>query len=75
MIIPWQEIETETLENIVREHILSQLEDYQIEAVQMTQWIEQVKAKLKSGEAVVEWSEANESVAIVDKQKYSQEKS
>ncbi|NVJ50655.1 MAG: YheU family protein [Gammaproteobacteria bacterium] len=71
MIIPWQELQTETLDNLIREYVIGTLEDYQMESTQMEQWIAQVKAKLRSGEAVVEWSEANESATIVDVSKYS----
>jgi hypothetical protein len=71
MIIPWQELAPEILENLIKEYVLSQLEDYQMESVQMEQWMEQVKRKLKNAEAVIEWSEANETATIVDARKYS----
>jgi len=71
MIIPWQELSEEALNNVIREYILSQLEDYQMEATAMEQWQSQVMNRLKSGEAVVEWSESNETVSIVDAKKYS----
>ncbi len=70
MIIDWQELEPETLDNVIKESILSQLEDYQMENVTMQNWIETVKTKLRKGEAVIEWSEANETVAIVDSKRY-----
>lgn len=71
MIIPWQELAPETLENLIKEYVLSQLEDYQMESAQMEQWMEQVNRKLRSGEAVIEWSEANETATIVDAKKYT----
>lgn len=70
MIVPWQELAPETLQNVIREYVLSKLEDYQMESTQMESWIEQVYQKLKSGEAVVEWSEEHESVTIVETKKY-----
>lgn len=71
MIIPWQELDPDTLDNVIREYVLSKLEDYQMESTQMFEWINQVKSQLRSGEAVIEWSEANESVTIVESAKYS----
>ncbi|WMS86726.1 YheU family protein [Pleionea litopenaei] len=71
MIIPWQELDPDTLDNVIREYVLSKLEDYQMESTQMSEWINQVKSQLRSGEAVIEWSEANESVTIVESAKYS----
>jgi len=71
MIIPWQELEQDTLDNVIREYVLSKLEDYQMESTQMSEWIGQVKRQLRNGEAVIEWSEANESVTIVESTKYS----
>lgn len=71
MIIPWQELSSDTLENLIKEYVLSQLEDYQMESAQTEQWMEQVKRKLQTGEAVIEWSEANETATIVDAKKYT----
>ncbi|NVJ59410.1 MAG: YheU family protein [Gammaproteobacteria bacterium] len=71
MIVPWQEIEGETLNNLIKEYVISKLEDYQMDNSQMEDWITEVKRKLERGEALVEWSEANETVTIVDAKKYS----
>ena len=71
MIVPWQELETETLNNLIKEYVLSKLEDYQLESSQMDSWIEEVKTKLRTGEALIEWSETHETVTIVDAKKYT----
>jgi uncharacterized protein YheU (UPF0270 family) len=70
LIVPYQELAPETLTAVIKEYILSQLEDYQLESADMAQWVAQVRSKLHSGEAVVEWSEEHETVTIVDIKKY-----
>lgn len=71
MIIPWQQLEPDTLNSVIKEYILEKLEDYQMESVDMQQWTDQVKRQLASGDAVIEWSEANETVTIVESSKYA----
>ena len=71
MIVPWQELETETLNNLIKEYVVSKLEDYQLESSKIDDWIAEVKGKLQRGEALIEWSETHETVTIVDAKKYS----
>ena len=71
MIIPWQALEPDTLNSVIKEYILEKLEDYQMESADMQKWTEQVKRQLTTGEAVIEWSEANETVTIVESSKYA----
>ncbi len=64
MIIPWQDIAPETLENLIREFILREGTDYGEIEISLDEKIEQVKALLVSGEAVIMYSELHESVDI-----------
>ncbi len=64
MIIPWQGIAPETLENLIREFILREGTDYGEIEISLDEKIEQVKALLVSGEAVIMYSELHESVDI-----------
>ncbi len=64
MIIPWQDIAPETLENLIREFILREGTDYGEIEISLDEKIEQVKALLVSGEAAIMYSELHESVDI-----------
>ncbi|MEL7291157.1 MAG: YheU family protein [Pseudomonadota bacterium] len=70
MIVPWQQIDPDTLDNLIREFVLREGTDYGATEVSLQQKIEQIKAQLQSGEAVVVYSELHESVDIQLKNKF-----
>ena len=53
MIIPWQDISPETLENLIREFVLREGTDYGSVEVSLQSKIDQVKTQLEKGEAVI----------------------
>ena len=64
MIIPIDELAPDTLNNIAREFVLREGTDYgEIEAA-FADKVEQVITKLKSGEAILVYSELHETVDI-----------
>ncbi|MGR5455881.1 YheU family protein [Vibrio alfacsensis] len=70
MIIPWQDIAPETLENLIREFVLREGTDYGTVEISLQDKIDQVKSQLKKGEAVIVFSELHETVDIQLKQKF-----
>lgn len=70
MIIPWQDISPETLENLIREFVLREGTDYGTMEVSLQDKIDQVKLQLEKGEAVIVYSELHETVDIQLKAKY-----
>ncbi len=70
MIIPWQDIAPETLENLIREFVLREGTDYGTVEVSLQDKIEQVKSQLEKGEAVIVFSELHETVDIQTKAKF-----
>ncbi|WP_428772671.1 YheU family protein [Vibrio sp.] len=64
MIVPWQEISPEALDNLIREFVLREGTDYGVEEVTLEDKILHVKAQLERGEAVVVYSELHQSVDI-----------
>ena len=70
MIIPWQDIAPDTLENLIREFVLREGTDYGTVEVSLQNKIEQVKSQLERGEAVIVYSELHETVDIQRKAKY-----
>ncbi|MAL83940.1 MULTISPECIES: YheU family protein [Idiomarina] len=67
MIIPWQEVDQETLNNLLESVVLREGTDYGSQELSFDTKVEQLKQRLKSGEAVIVFSELHESVDIVDK--------
>ncbi|CAH1219669.1 conserved hypothetical protein [Vibrio harveyi] len=70
MIIPWQDIAPETLENLIREFVLREGTDYGSVEVSLQSKIDQVKTQLEKGEAVIVFSELHETVDIQLKAKF-----
>lgn len=67
MIIPWQEIDQETLNNLMESIVLREGTDYGSQELSFETKVEQLKQRLKSGEAVIVYSELHESVDVVNK--------
>ncbi len=70
MIIPWQDIAPETLENLIREFVLREGTDYGAVEISLQNKIVQVKTQLEKGEAVIVFSELHETVDIQLKAKF-----
>ncbi|GAA0787860.1 MULTISPECIES: YheU family protein [Pseudomonadati] len=74
MIIPYETLlglDAETLNNLIKEHLLTQVEDggfSEFNRQQLSGMINQCKQALKTGELVVEYSEDDESIAIRHRQ-------
>lgn len=65
MIIPWKNLSTDALENLIESFVLREGTDYGIQEKTLEQKVNDVKKQLKSGEAVLVWSELHESVNIM----------
>lgn len=64
MIVPWQEISPETLENLVKEFVLREGTDYGNTEASLEDKIDQVLVRLKNGQAVIVYSELHETIDI-----------
>ncbi|MCC4787479.1 YheU family protein [Vibrio splendidus] len=64
MIIPWQDIAPETLENLIKEFVLREGTDYGDVEVSLQNKIDQVKHQLVSKEVSIVFSELHETVDI-----------
>ena len=70
MIIPWQELPTETLENIVESVILREGTDSGSHEFSLEQKKQHLLNKIHNGSAVIVWSELHESIDIKDKMEF-----
>ncbi|PSW56988.1 YheU family protein [Photobacterium leiognathi] len=64
MIIPWQDIASETLTNLIEQFVLREGTDYGETEMSLESKVNVVLNQLKSGEAVIVFSELHESVDI-----------
>ena len=65
MRIPWQELDAETLNNLLESVVLREGTDYGEQELSFATKVEQLRQKLKRGEAVIVYSELHETVDVV----------
>ncbi len=64
MIIPWQELDPETLDNLIEHFVLREGTDYGERELSLAQKVARVRQQLDNGEAVIMFSELHETVDI-----------
>ncbi|WP_192456571.1 YheU family protein [Musicola keenii] len=65
MIIPWQELAPDTLENLIESFVLREGTDYGEHERSLAEKVEDVHQQLQRGEVVLVWSELHETVNIM----------
>lgn len=64
MNIPWQTLAPETLTNIIEYFVLREGTDYGEHEKNLAEKVADVKMQLRSGEAILVWSELHETLDI-----------
>ncbi|WP_343553830.1 YheU family protein [Pantoea sp.] len=70
MIIPWQQLAAETLENLIETFVLREGTDYGEQERSLSQKVADVRRQLERGEVVLVWSELHESINIMPKSEF-----
>ncbi|CAD6078316.1 YheU family protein [Escherichia coli] len=70
MLIPWQDLSPETLENLIESFVLREGTDYGEHERTLEQKVAAVKRQLQCGEAVLVWSELHETVNIMPRSQF-----
>lgn len=65
MMIPWQQLDPETLDNLIESFVLREGTDYGEQERSLARKVADVKRQLESGEAVLVWSELHETINIM----------
>lgn len=68
MLIPINELAPETLRNLAQDFVLREGTDYGLQETALVDKVDAVIAQLRSGEAVLLYSELHESVNIVSRE-------
>ena len=65
MIIPWQQIDPDTLNNLIESFFLREGTDYGEQERSLSEKTADIHRQLTAGEIVVVWSELHESVTLM----------
>ncbi|MFP1683191.1 YheU family protein [Alloalcanivorax sp. C16-1] len=68
MIVPWQEIPADALDNLIEEFVTRDGTDYGEQEIATATKVEQVRAQLKRGDAAVVFDDATETVSIFNRE-------
>ncbi|MFG1174868.1 YheU family protein [Erwiniaceae bacterium CAU 1747] len=71
MIIPWKDLDPETLDNLIESFVLREGTDYGEQERSLAQKVTDVRRQLTSGEAVLIWSELHETVNIMPRGQFN----
>ncbi len=73
MLIPYQDLDLDTLHNLIEYFILREGTDYGEQEVSLPQKTEHVLQQLKQGTVVILYSELSESVTLIHKNQLDQQ--
>ncbi|RUO62984.1 YheU family protein [Pseudidiomarina insulisalsae] len=73
MQIPWQQLDPQTLDAIIESFVLREGTDYGDEEKSLAEKVADVHAQLRSGEAILVWSELHETVNIMPRDDFGDE--
>ena len=68
LIVPWQDLPKDTLDNLINEFVTRDGTDYGEAEMSTDTKVEQVRYQLQKGEAFLVFDEATESVAVMSKE-------
>jgi len=69
MIIPWQSLDADTLQNLLEEFVSREGTDYGEQEQELTRKVEQVRRKLHTGEAVLLFTESTGQCNIIPRER------
>lgn len=70
MIIPWQQLDPETLTNLIEAFVLREGTDYGEQERTLAQKVDDVRRQLARGDVVLVWSELHETVNIMPRSEF-----
>ena len=72
MLIPYQSLSLETLDNLLKEHIYREGTNYGEVEISVETQVEELKQQLKKGDIVLAYSELHESVNLLPKNQFQE---
>lgn len=72
MIIPHQQLDSQTLNNLIEYYVLREGTDYGDEEVSLANKVQHVMQQLEAGDIVIVFSELHQSINLMPKQQFNQ---
>lgn len=69
MIVPWQDIPAESLQNLIEEFVSRDGTDYGEHEIPLSSRVEQVRQLLRRGKVVIWFDEATETISVFEADK------
>ena len=73
MLIPYQQLEPETLHNLIESFILREGTDYGEQEVSLSEKTQSVLQQLKEGSVIIQYSQLSESITLLRKEQFTQQ--
>ncbi len=70
MLIPWQQLNTDTLQRLIESYVLREGTDYGDEEVPLAMKTQAVLQQIQQGQVLILYSELHESVDLLTRQQY-----
>lgn len=70
MQVPWQDIPSDTLTNLIEEFVTRDGTDYGETEMQLSTRVEQVRRQLRAGDAVIWFDEPTETISVLSRQQW-----
>ena len=64
MIIPWQEIPADSLQNLIEEFVSRDGTDYGVQETPLSTRVEQVRKKIEKGTVVIWYDDVTETISL-----------
>lgn len=65
MMIPWQQLDSDTLQNIIESFVLREGTDYGEQERSLGEKVRDIRRQLASGDVILVWSELHETLNIM----------
>ncbi|MFC4653596.1 MULTISPECIES: YheU family protein [Rheinheimera] len=70
MLIPYQQLDSATLDNLIEAFVLREGTDYGELEMALAEKVSQIRQQIKAGQVVIVYSELHESVDLLTKQQW-----
>ena len=70
MIMPWQQLDPDTLTNLIEAFVLREGTDYGEQERSLAQKVADVRRQLERGDVVLVWSELHETINIMPRSEF-----